>query len=49
MQALLGYSIHPPFIGQVEGKHPMRLVDEDAYRAERGDDSAIAESMARHS
>jgi ectoine hydroxylase-related dioxygenase (phytanoyl-CoA dioxygenase family) len=27
MRAMLGYSIHPPFIGQVDGKHPVRLVD----------------------
>jgi len=24
---MLGYSIHPPFIGQVDGMHPLRLVD----------------------
>ena len=47
VRSMLGYSIHPPFIGQVEGKHPMRLVDEDAYRSARGDDSAIAESILR--
>ena len=33
VRAMLGYSIHPPFIGQVEGKHPLRLVDDEAYRA----------------
>lgn len=27
MRSMLGYSIHPPFIGQVDGKHPIRLVD----------------------
>jgi ectoine hydroxylase-related dioxygenase (phytanoyl-CoA dioxygenase family) len=27
MQALLGYSIHPPFMGHVEGVHPRRLLD----------------------
>jgi ectoine hydroxylase-related dioxygenase (phytanoyl-CoA dioxygenase family) len=27
LQSMLGYSIHPPFIGQVEGMHPLRLVD----------------------
>ena len=26
-RAMLGYSIHPPFIGQVDGMHPIRLVD----------------------
>jgi ectoine hydroxylase-related dioxygenase (phytanoyl-CoA dioxygenase family) len=28
VQALLGYSIHPPFMGHVRGRHPRRLVDE---------------------
>jgi ectoine hydroxylase-related dioxygenase (phytanoyl-CoA dioxygenase family) len=26
VQALLGYSIHPPFMGHVEGLHPSRLL-----------------------
>src|SRR4029453_9555430 len=25
VQALLGYSIHPPFMGHVRGRHPRRL------------------------
>jgi ectoine hydroxylase-related dioxygenase (phytanoyl-CoA dioxygenase family) len=45
VRSMLGYSIHPPFIGQVEGKHPLRLVDEDAYRANRQGDSERAERM----
>jgi ectoine hydroxylase-related dioxygenase (phytanoyl-CoA dioxygenase family) len=31
-RAMLGYSIHPPFIGQVDGMNPIRLVD-PAYRS----------------
>ena len=27
VQALLGYSIHPPFMGYVDGMHPRRLID----------------------
>ncbi|HEY5106032.1 MAG TPA: phytanoyl-CoA dioxygenase family protein [Caulobacteraceae bacterium] len=27
VQALIGYSIHPPFLGQVDGLHPRRLID----------------------
>jgi ectoine hydroxylase-related dioxygenase (phytanoyl-CoA dioxygenase family) len=27
VKAMLGYSIHPPFIGQVDGMNPIRLVD----------------------
>jgi ectoine hydroxylase-related dioxygenase (phytanoyl-CoA dioxygenase family) len=34
MRAMLGYSIHPPFMGQVEGMSPVRLVD-PAYRSAR--------------
>ena len=26
IQRLLGYSIHPPFMGMVEGKHPKRIL-----------------------
>jgi ectoine hydroxylase-related dioxygenase (phytanoyl-CoA dioxygenase family) len=28
VQALIGYSIYPPFLGQVDGLHPLRLIDE---------------------
>jgi hypothetical protein len=24
---MLGYSIHPPFVGAVDGLHPLRLLD----------------------
>ena len=27
IRRMLGYSIHPPFIGQVDGMHPMRLLE----------------------
>jgi ectoine hydroxylase-related dioxygenase (phytanoyl-CoA dioxygenase family) len=27
VQSLLGYSIHPPFMGHVNGQHPLRLID----------------------
>ena len=29
-QRMLGYSIHPPFIGQVDGMHPKRLLEPGA-------------------
>ncbi len=29
VQSLLGYSIHPPFIGYVDGRHPQRLLTPD--------------------
>jgi hypothetical protein len=25
---MLGYSIHPPFVGAVDGLHPLRLLDD---------------------
>ena len=28
LQALVGYSIYPPFMGMVDGKHPLRLLEE---------------------
>jgi ectoine hydroxylase-related dioxygenase (phytanoyl-CoA dioxygenase family) len=28
LQSLIGYSIHPPFMGMVDGKHPKRLLTE---------------------
>ena len=29
IRRMLGYSIHPPFIGQVDGMHPNRLLEQD--------------------
>src|SRR5438270_10410279 len=34
IRAMLGYSIHPPFMGFVDGGHPSRLI-EDGYDADR--------------
>ena len=45
VRSMVGYSIHPPFIGQVEGKHPMRVIDEAGYRQAKGADSEIAVEM----
>lgn len=41
LQAMLGYSIHPPFMGHVRGMHPLRLID-PGYRAETHEDARIA-------
>ena len=41
---MLGYSIHPPFIGQVDGMHPLRLVDPE-YREHKTQDRVIAERV----
>jgi ectoine hydroxylase-related dioxygenase (phytanoyl-CoA dioxygenase family) len=29
LQTLLGYSIHPPFMGQVTARHPLKTLDPD--------------------
>jgi ectoine hydroxylase-related dioxygenase (phytanoyl-CoA dioxygenase family) len=44
MRSLLGYSIHPPFIGQVDGMHPLRLVDTE-YREHKTHDRVIADRV----
>jgi ectoine hydroxylase-related dioxygenase (phytanoyl-CoA dioxygenase family) len=30
LQRMLGYSIHPPFVGMVDGMHPVRLLEQHA-------------------
>ncbi|OBG50217.1 phytanoyl-CoA dioxygenase family protein [Mycobacterium sp. E735] len=30
IRRMLGYSIHPPFVGAVDGLHPLRLLDSDS-------------------
>jgi ectoine hydroxylase-related dioxygenase (phytanoyl-CoA dioxygenase family) len=42
--SMLGYSIHPPFIGQVDGMHPLRLVD-PSYRAHKTADREVADRI----
>jgi len=44
VRSMLGYSIHPPFIGQVDGMHPLRLVDPE-YRAHKTGDAEVAERV----
>ena len=44
MRSMLGYNIHPPFVGQVDGMHPLRLVDPE-YRQRKGDDRAVADHV----
>lgn len=44
MRAMLGYSIHPPFIGQVDGMHPLRLVDA-GYREHKTHDRIVADRV----
>ncbi|HEY5924186.1 MAG TPA: phytanoyl-CoA dioxygenase family protein [Kofleriaceae bacterium] len=44
MRSMLGYSIHPPFIGQVDGMHPLRLVD-PTYAHHKSDARVIADRV----
>jgi ectoine hydroxylase-related dioxygenase (phytanoyl-CoA dioxygenase family) len=36
IREMLGYSIHPPFMGMVDGMHPARLIDETYEAASTG-------------
>ena len=42
VQSLLGYSIHPPFMGQVSAYHPLKALEPDfvppAFRTPLRDD-----------
>lgn len=42
LRALLGYSIHPPFMGQIAGRHPEKTLAEDYVNSLDADDAAIA-------
>ncbi|HTL38377.1 MAG TPA: phytanoyl-CoA dioxygenase family protein [Kofleriaceae bacterium] len=44
MRSMLGYSIHPPFIGQVDGMHPLRLVD-GSYRHHKTEARVVADRV----
>ena len=43
IQSLLGYSIHPPFMGHVNGLHPLRLLDPQYDSADAGAGQAAAD------
>jgi ectoine hydroxylase-related dioxygenase (phytanoyl-CoA dioxygenase family) len=42
LRQLLGYSIHPPFMGQLAGRHPERALADDYVNSLVADDAAIA-------
>ncbi len=44
MRSMLGYNIHPPFVGQVDGMHPLRLVD-PAYSRHKTDAAEVADRV----
>ena len=46
LQELLGYNIHPPFIGYVDGRHPRKLLEETGSD-ERGLTTSLGAFSAR--
>jgi ectoine hydroxylase-related dioxygenase (phytanoyl-CoA dioxygenase family) len=47
VQELLGYSIHPPLMGYVNGMHPARLIDPDYGKRDRIEARRAAEILER--
>ncbi len=41
VRALLGYSIHPPFVGQIAGRHPQKVLEPGYRNSLDVDDEAI--------
>jgi ectoine hydroxylase-related dioxygenase (phytanoyl-CoA dioxygenase family) len=47
VQELLGFSIHPPLMGYVDGLHPARLIDPDYKKRDRVDARRATEILER--
>jgi ectoine hydroxylase-related dioxygenase (phytanoyl-CoA dioxygenase family) len=47
VQELIGYSIHPPFMGHVNGLHPARLIDPDYKKRDRVEARRANEMLER--
>lgn len=47
VRQLLGYSIHPPFMGQLAARHPAKALDDDYVNSLDADDEAIARTVRR--
>jgi len=45
MRTLLGYSIHPPFIGQIDGMHPPAAWSTPTNREHKTEDHVIADRV----
>ena len=41
LRELLGYSIHPPFMGQIAGRHPEKSLADDYVNSLDADDAEI--------
>jgi ectoine hydroxylase-related dioxygenase (phytanoyl-CoA dioxygenase family) len=46
-RSMLGYSIHPPFIGQVEGMNPLRLIESDYHSGGASPEATLADRVLR--
>jgi ectoine hydroxylase-related dioxygenase (phytanoyl-CoA dioxygenase family) len=46
LRQLLGYSVHPPFMGQIAGRHPEKALADDYVNSLVADDEAIATGRA---
>ncbi|MEH6583415.1 MAG: phytanoyl-CoA dioxygenase family protein [Halioglobus sp.] len=42
LQQMLGYSIHPPFMGQIAARHPLKTLDDDYVNSLIADDERIS-------
>jgi ectoine hydroxylase-related dioxygenase (phytanoyl-CoA dioxygenase family) len=49
IRSMLGFSIHPPFMGHVNGMHPLRLLDPDYDSSATGAGRTAAEILERPS
>ena len=47
LRQLVGYSIHPPFMGQLAGRHPEKSLAEGYVNSLVADDAAIAARRRR--
>ena len=44
VRELIGYSIHPPFMGQIAGRHPEKSLDEGYVNSLVVDDEEVEKS-----
>jgi len=47
LREMLGYSIHPPFMGQVAGRHPQKVLEPGYVNSLVADDMAVGKSNQR--
>jgi ectoine hydroxylase-related dioxygenase (phytanoyl-CoA dioxygenase family) len=47
VRQLLGYSIHPPFMGQIAARHPEKALEDDYVNSLVADDEAIGQAIGK--